>query len=323
MKALALILVSSCGLLCQTANEPIPPQWLHDGHLAAPEFNFSIDSPSPDSHWSRQVLKNGATGFTVTDSTKESYVIFVLDGGDGSRMDDPVNQKHFLEGMQKSSPEGWSVGADSTFEQSNFPTSGSWKIKTSIQRQADGYILHCYAYIVTGRRTYTLLTYSAEPTEPPRFHSFVSSFFLLSPDANVLHTSDTTNATTGLLFILAIFGAVSDWKYKRRGGNGSTKTDKTLLASGVSLCVVLLVVLGIRGASAEAIGSLAAEFMIVIFALWQFHRWSFRRRNPLFVAIPIPVDQSPGSQIKQFCTKCGGALISDMAFCGTCGTRRG
>ena len=318
MKALVFVLVGSCNLFCQTANEPLPGKWLHDGHFSAPEYNFSMDSPIAGSQWSYRGLPNiqgrKATAFTISTPAKNDYTVIVLEIG--GRMDSS-NTRQFIDGMQKSLPKEWRI-QDTHIESTSVPVGGSYKFRVELHLPDDS-LLYSYGYVVPSKRTYVMIDYSRDAMEPVQFSNFVSSFTLLSP--NETTTSDTTNALNGVLLILALSGAVADWKYRRRGGSGSTKTDKLVLASGVSLCIVLLVVLGFRGASAEGIGSISGQFLVVIFALWQFHRWSFRRRNPIPVAIPIPVDE-PVSHIKTFCTKCGGALMSDMVFCGTCGTRR-
>ena len=44
-----ICLAAPCVICCQTAGDPIPVKWLHDGHLVVPEFNFSVESPSTNS----------------------------------------------------------------------------------------------------------------------------------------------------------------------------------------------------------------------------------------------------------------------------------
>jgi drug/metabolite transporter (DMT)-like permease len=84
-----------------------------------------------------------------------------------------------------------------------------------------------------------------------------------------------------IIFIAAIVGSIIDWRYQRRGGKQSTRKDRLLFISGVLGCVVLLVVLGLRGASAEFLGSMAGTLTAILFSLWEFSRWRVRRRHPL------------------------------------------
>jgi len=67
----------------QTAAKPVPSAWLRDGKLAVEEFNFSIASPSPDSHWTYTQLPDvqgsTETAFVVDGSTSTKFVVIVWD----------------------------------------------------------------------------------------------------------------------------------------------------------------------------------------------------------------------------------------------------
>jgi hypothetical protein len=143
-----------------------------------------------------------------------------------------------------------------------------------------------------------MIDYSRDAMEPVQFSHFVSSFALLSSHEDA--TSNTTNATNGLFLILALSGTVADRRYRKRGGGGSTKMDKILLASGISLWIVLLVVLGIRG-QVEVIGSRSYQFIVVLFALCNSIGGHFVAGTH-YRSCPDCRRQSSESQIKQFCT---------------------
>jgi len=283
--AVALILGNAGRVACQTASKPIPDQWLRDGHLVVPEFNFSVDSPNPESRWSYRELPDiqgfKTTAFVVDASHDENYSVIVWESGSSGRMDDPASKKRFVDHMQKALPKDWQAADNPHIELTAVPMSGSWKVKTTIRRPADDSLLYSYLYVVTGKRTYMFITYSREETEPLQFSRFVASFALLSPSANALTTASPENSTSGLLMILAIVGAVIDWRYKRRGGVKPTKKDRLYFLAAVLLCGMTVGGLGIGGASAEALGSLTGFLTVLLFALWELGRWGIRRKYPV------------------------------------------
>lgn len=85
----------------------------------------------------------------------------------------------------------------------------------------------------------------------------------------------------GLILILAIIGAVIDWRYRRRGGQKSTKRAVALFFAATSLVVTFLVGLAFFGESAEVIGEVTVPLAIVLFATWELGRWRTRRKHPL------------------------------------------
>jgi hypothetical protein len=89
-----------------------------------------------------------------------------------------------------------------------------------------------------------------------------------------------------ILLILAIAGAVADWKYKKRGGTPSTFKDRLYFGIACGLCAAMFVILAISGGGAEAAGSLAALVGALLFVLWEAGRWRTRRKNPLPQSLP-------------------------------------
>ena len=275
-------------LFGQNAGTPVPPNWLQDGRLVVPDFNFSVASPVPDSQWSYQQVPPiqgfKTTAFIAATPNKDRYLLIIWESNAG-RIDDPASKRRFIEGLRTTLPRGWEATDDPTIELSTVPVGGSWKVKTTIRRPADGYLSHVYAYYVMGRRTYMFAAYSSEPNEPDVFTRFVSSFAFLKPSDNSL-PSDAANPSSGILLIVALAGAVVDWKYKRKGGVKPTVKDRMFFGVGVLLCVVLLTLLGIRGASAGSLGSLMGMLTALLFALWELGRFLIRRKYPAPPAFP-------------------------------------
>ena len=287
MKISLGITLSAIVPLCvfsQTGSQsPIPAEWLHDGRLVVTALNFSLSSPTPDATWMYQELPDidgsRATLFLVTTSNDTKYVTVVMEKG--GRMD-AGSTKKFIEGMQKTLPKDWHV-QDVQLDPTPIPAPDSTKFRVTLT--APGYsILYSYGYVIPGKHTYMFMVYSPDTSEPPQFTSFVSSFSLLAPSENAVPASTSANGTSGLLLILAIVGAVVDWRYKKKGGLKPTGRDRLYLLVACLLCVALLTVLGIRGASAESLGSLTGLFLVVLFALWQLGRWRIRRKFPLSAA---------------------------------------
>jgi hypothetical protein len=100
-----------------------------------------------------------------------------------------------------------------------------------------------------------------------------------------------TSPVPGIAFILAVWGAVIDWRYKRKGGKKSTKKDRLLFLAALGVVIVSFVVLGLVGSGdgAGIIGETIPPLAIVLFALWELGRWRTRRKNPL------PQRVEPGS----------------------------
>jgi len=86
---------------------------------------------------------------------------------------------------------------------------------------------------------------------------------------------------TGLFLLWAIWGAVADHRYKKRGGVKPIRMDKILFSVAVILGFAALFLLGTLGASAEGLSYLQVRFAILLFCFWELGRWRVRRRNPL------------------------------------------
>lgn len=122
--------------------------------------------------------------------------------------------------------------------------------------------------------------------EPANFIRFVSSFALLTPAANTLPMARPPNSGSSLLFILAIAGAVADWNYKRCGGVRPTVRDRVCLLTAALLCVGLVTLLGVLGATAESVGFYIGMLTVLLFAGWELGRWLVRRKYPVLSSLP-------------------------------------
>ena len=110
----------------------------------------------------------------------------------------------------------------------------------------------------------------------------------------IVQTAPTPNPVPGVALILAIWGAVVDWRYKRKGGKKPSKKDKLLFLSALGLVVTFFIVLGLIGVGdvAGMIGAATVDFAIVLFATWELGRWRVRRKNPLTQS---PTTTNPGA----------------------------
>ena len=232
------LLGSAFPLYSQTTTQPVPSTWFHDGKLVPEQFGFSIESPSPNSQWSYSPFPDlegsKQTIFIVEDAGKK-FAITAWDkiGYMGSGSTDT-----FVKGMQKSMPKNWRVEGVK-IERSDFPIKGSSKVKAEINLPNSS-TLYAYEYIVNGTRTYMLIDYSVENTEPSEFTQFVGSFTLSSPP------EATTSAWIYALavgFILAFQGALI-WislKAKPLGDKPYRWATYTALISGLAGFSFLLI----------------------------------------------------------------------------------
>lgn len=93
--------------------------------------------------------------------------------------------------------------------------------------------------------------------------------------------TSTSNPGSGVLFVLALWGAFADWHYVKKGGKPAPKgTWKGLLISAVFVTLVL-VFLRWRGASPEALGFLIGTLLITSFVFYEGYRLFVRIRNPI------------------------------------------
>jgi len=81
-----------------------------------------------------------------------------------------------------------------------------------------------------------------------------------------------------VLLLLAVWGAVADNLYKARGGKRAPKWTVLKLAAAFGL---LLVVIGLRGASEDRIIYLGVTFFVLGFAGYEAWRLYVRRKNPV------------------------------------------
>jgi drug/metabolite transporter (DMT)-like permease len=85
----------------------------------------------------------------------------------------------------------------------------------------------------------------------------------------------------GLFLLWAFWGAIVDWRYKRRGGVRPTTKDRVLFLICFGVCLGGVLLLGYRGASADALGSLSGFLTIVLLSAWELGRWRIRRKHPV------------------------------------------
>jgi hypothetical protein len=233
-------------------------------------------------------MADKGVGFFVEYAPNAKYVVLVQQGG-GRLSADDTSTKRFVEGMQKTVPKSWTV-QDAHLESTNTPTKDASKFTVRLSGPETP-VFYSHGYVVPGKRTYMIVSYSADASEALQFQQFVSSFALLSASANALPPEPPANSATGIMMILAIGGAVADWRYKRHGGKKPTRRDHVYLWVSALLCLFLLIFLGVRGLGAEALGSYTASLTILIFAIWEVGRWRIRRKYP--VPPPMPLT-SPG-----------------------------
>ena len=95
-----------------------------------------------------------------------------------------------------------------------------------------------------------------------------------------------TSPIPGLLLILAAAAAIADRRYIRAGGVRSSRRDKIYFSIAVGLCLAVLVLLAVQGASSGDLGTAAGFLTPVLFALWELGRFRTRRANPISPKVP-------------------------------------
>src|SRR5262249_33860134 len=118
-----------------------------------------------------------------------------------------------------SSLKGWTLG-DVEMKPSDVPVPGSVSIRATPE-DPGGPTMDQYSYLIPGKWTYTAMTMTNEVAEPRQFSQFVRSLRFLDPAGN----APKPDTGTGIAVLLAVVGAVFDWKYIRRGGRRPTKTE--------------------------------------------------------------------------------------------------
>jgi hypothetical protein len=142
LSLLCAVLGCALSVSSQTPAEPVPSNWLHDGKLVAEEYNFSLDSPNPNSQWSYTRLNDiegsKATAFVVEASKDTKFFVAVWDmrssvGSDSTK----TFVYHFVSGMKESMPKDWRID-DAKIDPSAFPLKDSLKIKIAIHLPNEG-----------------------------------------------------------------------------------------------------------------------------------------------------------------------------------------
>ena len=82
-----------------------------------------------------------------------------------------------------------------------------------------------------------------------------------------------------VLLLLCIWGAAKDRTYKKAGGIRPDRFEKRLLLGTIAVCILLLVVIGLRSFLAAV--DLTPGLAVAIFGCWEIHRWLIRRKNPV------------------------------------------
>lgn len=85
------------------------------------------------------------------------------------------------------------------------------------------------------------------------------------------------------VLMLAIWGAVVDWRYKRKGGKKTSKRDRLFFLAALGVVVAFFVVWAVIGVGdvAGMIGEATPLLAIVLFATWELGRWRVRSKSPI------------------------------------------
>ena len=98
----------------------------------------------------------------------------------------------------------------------------------------------------------------------------------------LLQGSDAPSSPVlGLVLIMAVVGAVADFRYKRAGGKRPTVKDRWLFGTPVFLVAGAIAVLDYRGENPAILGAASFDLSVLLFALWELGRWRMRRKYPL------------------------------------------
>jgi hypothetical protein len=87
-----------------------------------------------------------------------------------------------------------------------------------------------------------------------------------------------------MMLIAEIVGAIVDHRYKKSGGLRPTKRHKIYLGAAGLVCIASLVLFGVMGASPEWIGRRAADFGVLLLAVWDLWRRTIRRDHTHYTA---------------------------------------
>ncbi|MCX6641590.1 MAG: hypothetical protein NTW14_14080 [bacterium] len=189
----------------QTVEQNVPQEWLHEGRLIVPDYNFSVASPSVDCQWSYQELgkiEGGkSTAFFGKNPTGDIYVVTVWEKQSRNNISEN-DTKEFVDGMMKSLPADWHV-RNVDIKPVEIPLKNSTKILTTIDISNDSKIYQ-YAYLVTGKWCYTIAAFSLDSDEPPQFQSFVASFNFINATSNQVQSSFKESLMSIVFIVLGV-----------------------------------------------------------------------------------------------------------------------
>lgn len=265
------------GIAGQEPGRAVPAEWLNGDRLTVPDLNFSISTPA-GWRWRQQdvgdIQGSKATAFlAISPQDDLRYLVAVWQRE--SRSLTQSDAEGVARGMTESLPEGWTVITTDVTKRER-PVPISTRVLARL-RAPDGSDYYMHGYMASGRRSYMILAYLPTETEPQDFADFANSFRFLQPKVN----ERMPKPIPGLLLILAIVGAVVDYRYVKAGGLRSTRKERAYLGVATGLCIVVLVVFGTLGASAEALGAASVDVSVFLFALWELGRFRTRRDNPI------------------------------------------
>lgn len=98
----------------------------------------------------------------------------------------------------------------------------------------------------------------------------------------------------GLFFLLAICGAIADWKHIKKGGVRSGKGVRTLVWTVAAVFLAIVIFYGYRSgangatleSSAASTGELTFNFFGLVFIAYEFLRWRVREKHPIVAGGP-------------------------------------
>src|SRR4051812_8435603 len=91
---------------------------------------------------------------------------------------------------------------------------------------------------------------------------------------------EVNNNAIVLIFALAVWGGISDLRYKKAGGLRPKIAERISFGIAVFLCIGFSVALETIAAR-EALGELNLFFLVMLWGLWELGRWRIRRANPI------------------------------------------